>query len=248
MMKSGLRVAGCIAVLALLAACASQEPVPEENDAVAGESAPPLSAQFVTGDGTELVNGQTVRLATGGGPSGRLFPESTNTEATLYVTRDGSIPSESNNWSGPIDPTDPPLISATLEGAATYAVVAVSDKATSDPFSVRVIWEHEENPELSTPTFMVDGRTVSGSISIPLSDGADPAAQLAISCDYAAATLYITRDGSEPDADNYWKTQRCDGTFIWSPEATSADYRVVAVWQGAASPVAALSVDWEASE
>lgn len=245
-MKTGLRVTLFLLLLALLAACASQEPAPEESAEAAEETAPEVL--FATGDGTQLTNGQTVRLATGGGPAGRLIPQADNNEATLYVTRDGSIPSPENSWSGPVDPADPPLISATLEGAATYAVVAVTEEGSSDPFLVRVIWEHEEDPQLDAPTFLIDGGTARGSVTIPVSDGSDPARRLEIGCDYAAATLYITRDGSEPGPDNFWQTQTCDGTYIWSPEPTNADYRVVAVWQGARSPVASLSVSWESDE
>lgn len=245
-MKTGLRVALLFGVVVLLVACASQEPAPE-TEATAEEQSG-SGVRFVTGDGAELTNGQTVRLATGGGPGGRLIPQADDPDATLYVTRDGSVPSEQNNWSGPIDPEDPPLISATLERAATYIVVAVTGETTSDPFLVQVVWEHEENPELAAPAFLIDGRTVGGSVTIPVSDGSDPARRLEVRCDYAAATLYITRDGSEPSADNFWQTQTCDGTYIWAPEPTVADYRVVAVWQGARSPVASLAVSWEAEE
>ena len=106
------------------------------------------------------------------------------------------------------------------------------------------IWEHEESPDLARPDLPRRGREVSGSVTIPVSDGTDPAARLEISCGYAAAMLYITRDGSEPSVDNYWESQRCEGTYLWSPEPTAAEYRVLAVWQGVQSPVASLSVEW----
>ena len=246
-MKTGLRVVLSLLLFALLSACAGQEPAPDSpEESPSGRPGPTVS--FLTGDGTRLTNGQTITLATGGSPDGRLIPQSDEPDATLYVTRDGSLPSPQNSWSGPIDPADPPVISATLESAATYAVVAVVDSVATDPVTVRVLWEHEEDPDVAVPVFSVGGSSISGSVTIPVSDGDDPATRLAIECNYIAATLFITRDGSPPSADNFWESRRCDGTYIWSPEPTAADYRVIAVWQGVSSPVARLAVTWEASE
>ena len=76
------------------------------------------------------------------------------------------------------------------------------------------------------------------------SDGNEPSARLEISCSYSAATVYITRDGSDPSVDNSWRSQLCGGTYIWSPGPTGAEYRVIAVWQGEQSPVASVTVEW----
>jgi hypothetical protein len=239
--------------------CATQEEAPEAPETPVVEEASPEEqpaepeskalaepdiASFRTADGRTFENESVVTLPTGGPSSGRLLPASSSGEVTLYVTRDGSVPSADNNWGGPIDPADPPPISRPLEGVASYRVVAALADEYSEPFTLTVIWEHEEDPEVEQPAFLVDGEPVSGSVSIPVSTGDDPAARLRIACGYAAATLYITRDGSQPSPDNYWKSQRCQGTYLWSPEPTAAEYRVIAVWQGAQSPVASLSVEW----
>ena len=89
---------------------------------------------------------------------------------------------------------------------------------------------------------------MTGSVTIPTSNGGDPAGRLQVACDYTAATLYISRDGSEPTPDSFWKSQVSDGTYIYSPEETTAEYRVIAVWQGTSSPVASLSVEWRQAE
>ncbi|MFP4113126.1 MAG: hypothetical protein ACOC2Y_04790 [Spirochaetota bacterium] len=254
-MKAVARVFAGLALIALVAGCATQEDAPEATEAeetseaqpaqeAPAELAQPGIAEFVAADGTTFESETIVTLPTGGPPAGRLVPTSSRDDVTLYVTRDGSVPSADNNWEGPIDPADPPAISRPLEGVASYRVIAAQDDQYSDPFTLTVIWEHQEDPDLARPTFVVAGREVSGSVSIPVSNNDDPAAQLRISCDYAAADLYITRDGSEPSVDNYWKTQKCEGTYLWSPEPTTAEYRVVAVWQGVRSPVASLSVEW----
>ncbi len=253
-------IMGAVLVLAVVG-CASQDEAPPTDEDVAAKEAMPVEpaeqeaaepdaldepgiAAFETADGTIFETNTIVELPTGGPPSGRLVPVSSSDEATLYVTRDGSLPSADNNWGGPIDPEDPPEISRPLEGVASYRVVAEIDGRLSEAFTLTVDWQHEESPDMVEPTFFVGGREVSGSVSIPVSDQTDPDAQLHISCRYASAMLYITRDGSEPSVDNNWEAGRCDGTYLWSPEPTAADYRVVAVWQGVQSPVASLRVEW----
>lgn len=256
-----------LTVVFVIAACATQEEAPQEaeaqdqaleeaqpepaesvQEADAQDEAAPLDepgiAAFRSADGTTFRSETIVTLPTGGPPEGQLLPTSTSDEVTLYVTRDGSVPSAENNWGGPIDPESPPPISRPLEGVASYRVVAELDGEYSEPFTLTVNWEHESSPDLQAPTFLVDGSVVSGSVTIPVSRGDDPQSRLQISCEYEASTLYITRDGSEPSADNYWETQTCQGTYLWSPEPTAAEYRVVAVWQGTRSPVASLSVEW----
>lgn len=260
-MKAVLRMIVGLGVLLWLAGCASQEEAPQdapgdeaaqeqpaETTEPADESAGPLEepevAYFQAADGTSFVSGETVTLPTGGPPAGRLLPMSANPNVALYVTRDRSVPSAQNNWGGSIDPESPRPITRLLEGVALYQVVAELDGRYSDPFTLAVQWRHEESPDLARPTFLVEGREVSGSVEIPVSDGTDPAARLEIACGYAAAMLYINRDGTEPTVDEHWESQRCEGTYIWSPEPTAAEYRVIAIWQGVESPVASLAVEW----
>lgn len=266
-MKAAAKVITGLAIVLLVASCASQEEAPESGDTAEARAEPqaekelrvpeeqpaepearPLSqpgiAAFETAAGTTFESETVTTLPTGGPPEGRLIPTSSNDAVTLYVTRDGSVPSAENNWGGAIDPEQPRPISRPLEGVASYRVVASLDGEYSEPFTLTVVWEHEESPQLEEPQFLLDGSEVSGSVEIPVSQGDDPAAQLEIACGYTAATLYITRDGSEPSVDNYWKSQLCEGTYIWSPEPTAAEYRVVAVWQGQRSPIATLSVEW----
>jgi hypothetical protein len=267
-MKPVFKLLAATVLVILIAGCASQQEAPEGEEAEepATEQAtqqeptqateeqaaePSILAQpgiagFQTQAGAAFESQTMVTLPTGGPPEGRLIPTSSSDDVTLYVTRDGSVPSADNNWGGPIDPRNPQLISRPLEGVASYRVVAEYEGGYSEPFTLTVIWEHEESPQLPAPVFVVDGREVSGSITIPVSQGEDPAAQLQISCAYAAATLYIARDGSEPTVDEYWRSQTCQGTYIWSPEPTVAHYRVIAVWQGERSPVASLNVEWVA--
>ncbi len=250
----------------VLASCASDPEVvdesvtdatPEEETSAAAEtrdeataesSAGPLEedgvATFVTRTGASFSNGEIVDLPTGGPAEGQLIPSSSRSDVTLYVTRDGSVPSASNNWGGPIAPGIQRVISRPLEGAATYRVAAELDGEYSDPFTLVVIWTHEEGIELAAPEFRVAGSPVRGSIELPVSDGEDESARLEIASDYGAATLYITRDGSDPSVDNFWRSQLADGTFIFSPGATAAEYRVIAIWQGSQSPVQSISVEW----
>ncbi len=262
-MKAVLRVIAGLGVLVWLAGCASQEEAPEAapeeettaseqpaetTEPAAEEPAGPLDepdvAYFEAADGSTFASGETVSLPTGGPPAGRLLAMSANPQVTLYVTRDRSVPSAQNNWGGPIDPEAPRPITRLLEGVALYQVVAELEGSYSDPFTLAVQWRHEESPELAAPAFLVDGREVSGSVEIPVSDGSDPAARLEIVCGYSAAMLYINRDGTEPTVDDAWESQRCEGTYLWSPEPTAAEYRVIASWQGVESPVAELSVEW----
>jgi hypothetical protein len=257
-MKSLTKLGVVIIALLWLVGCASQEPAPEpepeptpevEPAIVEEETAPgPLEVQgiagFVTSDNQAFADGDLVTLYTGGSVRGRLSPASTNPDVVLYVTRDGSVPSAENNWGGAIDPERPPVITRALEGTAVYRVVAELNEEYSDPFTLNVVWQHEEDPEVALPEFLVDGNPVTGSVELPVSDGSDAAGRLEISCEYLAATLYITRDGSDPSPDNYWKTQLCEGTYIYSPEPTAAQYRVIAIWQGAQSDVASLDVEW----
>lgn len=254
-MKSVLRVIVALIALSWLAGCASapenaETPVVEET---AAETTPAMTdalsqpgiATFKAADGTTFTSETIVTLPTGGPPAGRLLPAGSNPDVTLYVTRDGSVPSADNNWGGAIDPANPRPISRALEGVASYRVVAELDGATSDPFTLTVKWKNEESPDVKAPVFSANGRTLSGSVTIPVSDGSEPAGRLVITCDYAAATLFITRDGSDPTVDNFWKSQVADGTYLFSPEPTAAEYRVIALWQGVTSPVASLNVEWK---
>ena len=255
-MKSLIRIGSVLLALLWIIGCASQEPAPEETEETAITTTPveveptpgPLEAAgvagFATADGSTFDPGELVTLTTGGSASGRLVPTSTNPDVTLYMTRDGSVPSSDNNWGGPISPDSPPEITRVLEGTAVYRVVAELDGEYSDPVTLNVVWQHEENPTVPAPRFVVNGHEVSRSAELPVSDGSTVAGRLEIECDYLAATLYITRDGSVPSADNYWKTQISDGTYIYSPQETAAQYRVIAIWQGEASPVASLDVTW----
>lgn len=239
-------------VVVWIAGCATPDaaPDPEEAsiDAAARARASALSdagiATFRGGDGTVFRADTIVTLPTGGPPHGRLIPTSTLDDVTLYVTRDGSVPSATNNWGGPMDPRKPRPISRPLEGVASYRVVAELEGAYSEAFTLTVIWQHETDPVVERPVLLVDGVPVTGRVDIPVSSGDDTSARLVIACGYTSATLYITRDGSDPSADNHWRSQPCEGTYLWSPEPTFADYRVVAAWHGVRSPVAALEVEW----
>lgn len=260
-MKAAVRILAGVIAIAWLVGCATQEEASRDTTPETGASteqagsqpadeAAPASltgtriAYFETADGTVFESESIVTLPTGGPPSGRLLPASSNPDVVLYLTRDGSVPSAENNWGGPIEPDAPRPISRPLEGVASYRVVAELDGVSSEPFTLTVQWQHEESPELDRPVFTVDGREVAGSVEIPISAGDDPAKRLQISCGYDAAMLYISRDGTEPSVDDNWRSQQCAGTYLWSPEPTAAEYRVIAIWQGAQSPVASLSVEW----
>lgn len=251
-----------LVLILIFAGCASQEPVetemeesaPAETEAevvetpVVVEEPSVLDEAGIAGfelfDGSTVADMATISLATGGGSAGRLIPVSTDDSVTLYVTRDGSVPTSSNNWGGPVDPANPPVISRQLEGSGVYKVVAELDGDYSHVFTIYVSWSHEESPSLGAPIFMVDGREVSGSVEIPVSDGSDAQRRLYISSNYTAATLFITRDGTDPTPGSFWKSQIADGTYVFSPEPTAAAYRAIAVWQGVQSDVAALDVTW----
>jgi hypothetical protein len=242
----------------IIAGCAGQQPAPEEPVETAEQVQPleaeaqaepgPLEAEriayFTTGSGEELGSGSSVSLTTGGSETGRLVPASSNPEVTLYMTRDGSVPSAENNWAGEIDPAAPPLVTRRTEGTGTYKLVAELNGAYSDVTTVYVTWTHESDPVLAAPVFEVDGREVSGSVEIPVSDGSTADGRLYIRSSYISATLYINRDGTDPTPDAFWRSQTADGTYLYSPEPTQASYRVIAVWQGASSPVAKLDVTW----
>lgn len=250
------------AILVVLAGCASQDTVEEEveepvvqeaqaEEAPAEEVEPepgpleqPGVVGFQTGSGALIEPDSTITLFTGGAESGRLVPTASDPSFTIYMTRDGSVPSAENNWGGAIDPEAPPLVTRALEGIAKYKVVAELDGEYSDVVTINVDWQHEESPSLDAPSFELDGRDVSGSVEIPVSDGTSEEGRLYIRSNYIAATLYISRDGSEPTPESFWKSQRADGTYLFSPQPTAAAYRVIAVWQDAVSPVASLDVTW----
>ncbi len=254
-MRTMSRVMVGALVVWLVAGCATQEEAPPEVDqdemvdreeivAPRTDLSETGIAAFRTAAGTEFRTETIVTLPTGGPPSGRLVPASSRSDVTLYVTRDGSVPSAANNWDGPIDPLEPRAISRPLEGVASYRIVAELDAEYSPPFTLTVIWEHEEDPQVDGPVFSVNGQEVSGSVSIPVSDGANPAARLAVACTYVSSMLYITRDGTDPSVDNFWRSQPCDGTYIWSPEPTAAEYRALSVWRGVGGPIVSLDVEW----
>jgi len=212
-------------------------------------------AGFETGAGAPVAASGSISLATGGADTGRLIPASSDPSVTLYLTRDGSVPSVyltrdgsvpsvANNWGGPVNPANPPLITRQLEGTGTYRVVAEREGIYSEVVMVFVTWQHEESPSVVLPTFEVAGRSVSGSVELGVSDGSDEDLRLYIGSNYVAATLYISRDGSDPTPENYWQSQIADGTYLFSAEPTAASYRVIAVWQSVVSPVAALDVAW----
>ncbi len=253
-MRTMSRVVVGALVVWLIAGCATQEEAPPQIDPadpvapVVVPREPVLSepgvASFRTADGTGFRTETIVTLPTGGPPAGRLVPTSSRDDVTLYVTRDGSVPSAANNWDGPIDPRAPRPISRPLEGVASYRIVAALDGGYSEPFTLTVIWEHEDDPDVGAPVFTVNGREVSGSVTIPVSGGDNPANRLEITCTYLSSMLYITRDGTQPSVDNFWRSQPCEGTYIWSPDPTSAEYRAITVWRGVGSPVASLDVEW----
>ncbi|MCK4515309.1 MAG: hypothetical protein KAU31_08630, partial [Spirochaetaceae bacterium] len=225
----------------------AEEPVVESVEVAAAEETL-LDAEgiavFETGDGAVVAASGSVTLATGGAETGWLIPASSDSSVTLYVTRDGSIPSAANNWGGPVDPADPLMITRLLEGTGTYRIVAELDGSYSEVLTIYVTWQHEESPVLEAPTFEVAGRRVSGSVEIPVSDGSDEDLRLYVGSNYVAATLYISRDGTDPTPENFWKSQMADGTYVFSSEPTMAAYRIVAVWQDVVSPVASLDVAW----
>jgi hypothetical protein len=201
-------------------------------------------AVFEIGSGATVAASESITLATGGAEAGRLIPTSSNSSVTLYLTRDGSIPSAANNWGGPLDPDEPPLITRQLEGTGTYKLVAELDGSYSEVATVYVTWQHEESPALAAPTFVVAGSPMNGSVELSVSDGSHEDLRLYIVSDYGAATLYISRDGTDPTLEIFWKSQLADGTYLFSSEPTAAAYRVIAVWRDAVSPVASLDVVW----
>jgi len=224
-----------------------QAPVAEESAEIEVTSTLLASAGiagFTTGDGTAVAPTSSVTLTTGGAASGRLVPSSSSEEVSLYMTRDGSVPSATNNWGGAIDPASPPLVTRKLEGSGVYKIVAEKDGEYSETTTVYVSWQHEESPALDAPTFEVAGRQVRGSVELPVSDGTNKSARLYIASEYVEAVLYISRDGSDPNQETFWKSQTADGTYLFSPDPTAAAYRVIAVWQESVSPVASLNVTW----
>jgi len=236
-------------VVFVLAGCAGQDVVdsdsPQPEAAAEDTSIEDNQTEDSRAEAEVIVlDSGSISLATGGADTGRLIPASSDPSVTLYLTRDGSVPSVANNWGGPVDPANPPLITRQLQGTGTYRVVAEKDGIYSEVVMVFVTWQHEESPAVVLPTFEVAGRSVSGSLELGVSDGSDEDLRLYIGSNYVAATLYISRDGSDPTPEKYWQSQIADGTYLFSAEPTAASYRVIAVWQSVVSPVAALDVAW----
>lgn len=254
-----VRSVGLIVLVFAIAGCATQDPVETDPEPVdqaedlveEAPAAPEPSlleqagiAGFALPDGSAAAESASVSLATGGGSGGRLIPQSSDSGVLLYMTRDGSVPSADNNWGGPIDPGNPPVVTRQSEGSGVYKLVAALDGEYSEVFTVFVTWVHEADPAIDAPEFTVGGRAVSGAVEIPVSDGTVEENRLYISTNYTGATLYITRDGTDPTTESFWKSQVADGTYLFSPEPTTAAYRAMAVWQGVQSSIAALDVAW----
>jgi hypothetical protein len=220
------------------------EPQPEPKEEPQPETQPALEAAFVDQEGNELADGATVTLPTGAPPSGRIYPWSSDPGALAYVTRDGSIPTRDNYWVGELAVAGSQPISSVVEVARIYRLLAVTDEAESDVVTLRVNWQHEESPDLNAPEFSVRGQVVSGSVSLPVGGEEDPEGRLYIGSAYLGSTIYVTNDGSQPTADNYWRDGLSEGFYIYATDSFETTYRAVAVLRDVVSPVGSLTVDW----
>lgn len=206
------------------------------------------SAWFVDAKG-DRVNGQdtAVTLPTGAPPSGRLFPRSDATQATLFVTIDGTVPTADNNWAS-FKPGETHRYISSLEAKTrTYRIVAMTDSGSAGPVSTCVVsWSDEQKPALEPPRFVAGGKELAPAAAVTLPTGGDKnrTGRLSLTCNYLGATLYITNDGSDPSPKNFWKSGICDGTYIYSANAFTATYKAIAVLRGSQSGVTEAKVSW----
>lgn len=241
-------------------AAAAQSPAsatsPEVTKVAPAAASPQFQAGFSGADGKAIANGAEVSLPTGAPPEGRIYPGSNESGATVYVTIDGTVPTDKNFWQAFKPGTGPDYISSMDAKTRLYRAVAYKADQTSRVATLVVTWFDQQNPTLVAPGFAVpktdspDGPrqdvAAGGRISLPLNGDTTAEGRLYITCNYAGATIYITRDGSDPGPKNSWQSGICDGTYIYSLDPGETTYKVMATLRGSQSPVATLNVTWKA--
>lgn len=226
---------------------------PQEPAEPANPLADPDVVYFQDGTGARIEAGATVVMPIGGPPAGRLLVGSSSEQVTLYLTRDATIPSASNNWEGAIDPPaaanegGPPVISSQRETITEYRAVAFYEGEYSEVVSVTIQWQAEEDPDLGPPRFVLDGNEVSATVQVPAASE-EPVAESSrvyIESDYAAAELFITIDGSDPTPESFEYSREISlGTYVFSVEPGTTEYRVIARLGETISDVASITVEW----
>ncbi len=207
------------------------------------------TSYFVDAQGTRVPAEGTVTLPTGAPPSGRIFPRSDDGAAVIYVTVDGTIPTEYNNWTVFKSAETGRYISSLEAKPRTYRIVAVDPAKGSGPVSTYLVnWTDEKNPKLDAPSFEANGNRIApgGEVTLPTGGESNPAGRLSVTCNYLGATLYITNDGSQPSPKNFWKSEICDGTYIFASNGFTASYKAMAVLRGSQSQVTEVKVTWKA--
>ncbi|WP_455383101.1 hypothetical protein [Salinispira pacifica] len=203
---------------------------------------------FVDGLGKRIAPDAAVSLPTGAPPVGRLYPRSDDAGAKIYVTVDGTIPTESNNWAAFTGGSSDRYISSLEAKNRTYRIAAVDGSKGSGPIGTYVVtWFDEEKPAIEPPRFVAGGTQLpaGASVTLPTGGETDPAGRLSVTCNYLGATLFITRDGSDPSPKNFWKSDVCDGTYIFSANAFTTSYKVMAVLRGTESGITSVTVTWK---
>lgn len=231
------------------AAQAGTEPKTAASASSPGTQPSGPAAYFVDAQGARVPADRTVNLPTGAPPAGRIFPRSDDASAVIYVTIDSTIPTETNNWAVFKTGETGRYISSLEAKSRTYRIVAGNTAKGTGPVSTYVVnWTDEDKPQLAAPRFEANGTQIAPGKDVTLPTGGDsnPAGRLAVTCNYLGATLYITNDGSEPSPKNFWKSDICDGTYIFASNAFTASYKVMAVLRSSQSPVTEVKVTWKA--
>ena len=259
-------------VVLLLVGCATQTGSSTSADAAASKSAQsaasstpkvggsaavttqpaPQQVYFADAQGKPFANDSSISLPTGSPPGGRLYPHAQDPKATIYVTIDGTVPTADNHWALFKPGESGRFISSLDQKTRTYRIAAIdegSSKGAPAPVSTVIVnWKDEGNPVVNAPQFVVDGSNVApgASISLPVGGDGNAKGRLSLTCNYLGATVYLTKDGTDPSPKNFWKSDICDGTYVFSADAFTATYKAMAVLRGSESPITTVTVTWTA--